>query len=241
LQDPINQEATSMTINPRVSTLSAEMLEAFLHVDPATIGHFIHFGALHHEIRPLWRPVKIAGPAFTVRTPAMDTTMLHRCYEMLEPGDVLVIDRCGDMVHAGFGGVTAYAAMMRKVAGVVIDGLATDIREIEEYRLPVFARGLAAITAKMLGSGGDINVPVTVGGAVVRPGDLIFGDDNGVLALTPDEAPGLLTMAQEAEAREKETKKKLASGIPLSEISGSKPLIEADIPGLIRGIRSRTP
>jgi regulator of RNase E activity RraA len=158
---------------------------------------------------------------------------------MLEPGDVLVVDRAGDMIHAGFGGVTAYAAKMRGVAAVVIDGLATDIREIEEYQLPVFARGLTALTTKMLGSGGDINVPVTVGGAVVRPGDLVFGDDNGVLVLSPEEAPGLITLAREAEAREKETKKKLTSGVPLTEISGSKQLIAADVPGLLRGLRAR--
>ncbi|MDR7543784.1 MAG: RraA family protein [Armatimonadota bacterium] len=226
-----------MTINPRVNTLSRELVEAFLTVDPATIGHFIHFGFLDYHIKPLWRPVKIAGPAFTVRTPAMDTTMLHRCYEMLEPGDVLVIDRCGDRAHAGFGGVTAYAAKVRQVAGVVIDGLATDIREIEEYRLPVFAVGLTARTTKMYGTGGDINVPVTVGGVVVRPGDLVVGDDNGVLVLPPEEAPSLLKMAQEAEAREKETKEKLARGIPLTDISGSKRLIAADVPRLLRGIR----
>lgn len=230
-----------MIINPRVNTLSPELLDAFLHVDPATIGHFIHFGAMHYQIKPLWRPVKIAGPAFTVRTPAVDTTMLHRCYELLAAGDVLVIDRCGDMIHAGFGGVTAYAATMRQAAGVVIDGLATDIREIEEYRLPVFARGLTAITTRMMGTGGDINVPVMVGGVVVRPGDLVFGDDNGVLVLQPDEAPALLKMAQEAEAREKETKKKLASGVPLTEISGSKNLIAADVPALLRGLRSGKP
>ncbi len=227
-----------MTINPRVNTLSAELVDAVMGVDPATIGHFIHFGALHHQIKPLWRPVKIAGPAFTVRTPAMDTTMLHRCYEMLQPGDVLVVDRSGDMIHAGFGGVTAYAAKMRGVAGVIVDGLVTDVREIEEYRLPVFARGLAALTSKMLGVGGDINVPVTVGGAIVRPGDLVFGDDNGVIVLAPEDAPDLIRMAQEAEAREKETKQKLADGIPLTDISGSKPLIAANVPGLLRGLRA---
>jgi len=226
-----------VAINPRVNALPPNLLEAFLHVDPATIGHFIHFGFIDNEIKPLWRPVKIAGPAFTVRTPAMDTTMLHRCYEMLQPGDVLVIDRSGDRKHAGFGGVTAYAATIRKVAGVVIDGLATDIREIEEYRLPVYARGLTALTAKMYGTGGDINVPISVGGVVVRPGDLVVGDDNGVLVLPPDEAPALLKMAQEAEAREKVTKEKLASGISLTDLTGTKHLLEADVPGLVRKIR----
>jgi regulator of RNase E activity RraA len=230
-----------MVINPRINTLPPDLLEAFLHVDPATIGHFIEFGFVDYHIKSLWRPVKIAGPAFTVRTPATDTTMLHRCFEMLQPGDVLVIDRCGDLVHAGFGGVTAYAAMMRKVAGVVIDGLATDIREIEDYRLPVFALGLTALTTRMWGTGGDINVPVSVGGVVVRPGDLVVGDDNGVLVLPPEEAPRLLKMAQEAEAREKETKSKLASGIPLTEISGSKNLIAADVPTLLRGLRASKP
>jgi len=146
-----------MSINPRVDRLPPDLVEGFLHVDPATVGHFIHFGFVDSGIKPLWRPVKMAGPAFTVRTPAMDTTMLHRCFEYVKPGDVLVIDRCGDMVHAGFGGVVAFAAMVQKVAGVVIDGLATDIREIEEYRLPVFARGLTALTTKMWGMGGAIN------------------------------------------------------------------------------------
>jgi 4-hydroxy-4-methyl-2-oxoglutarate aldolase len=226
-----------MAINPRVNRLPADLIEGFLHVDPATVGHFIHFGFLDAGIKPLWRPVKFAGPAFTIRTPAMDTTMLHRCFEFVQPGDVLVIDRCGDRVHAGFGGLVAYAAMCQKVAGVIIDGLATDIREIEEYRIPVFARGLTALTTKMWGMGGDINVPVSVGGVTVRPGDLVTADDNGVLVLPPEDAPALLRRAQEAEANEKITKKKLASGICLTDLTGSRRLLDADMPATVRNIR----
>ncbi len=226
-----------MSINPRVNQLPASLIEGFLHVDPATVGHFIHFGFVDSSIKPLWRPVKFAGPAFTIRTPAMDTTMLHRCFEFVQPGDVLVVDRCGDLVHAGFGGVVAYAAMMQKVAGVIIDGLATDIREIEEYRVPVFARGLTALTTKMWGMGGAINVPVSVGGVTVRPGDLVTADDNGVLILAPEEAPALLKRAQEAEANEKILKEKMAQGVCLTDLTGSKRLLEADLPGVVRKIR----
>jgi 4-hydroxy-4-methyl-2-oxoglutarate aldolase len=226
-----------MSINTRVDKLSPDLVEGFLHVDPATVGHFIHFGFVDSGIKPLWRPVKIAGPAFTIRTLAMDTTMLHRCFEYVKPGDVLVIDRCGDMVHAGFGGVVAFAAMVQKVAGVVIDGLATDIREIEEYRLPVFARGLTALTTKMWGMGGAINVPVSIGGVTVRPGDLVTADDNGILVLDPEEAPALLKRAQDAEIAEKILKEKMRSGVCLTDLSGSRRLIDADLPAVARKIR----
>lgn len=227
-----------MQINPRVNNLSPELIQGFLGVDPATVGHVLHFGFLDSGIKPLWRPVKIAGPAFTVRTPAMDSTMLHRCFELLKPGDVLVIDRCGDRVHAGFGGVVAYASMMQKVAAVIVDGMATDIREIEDYRLPVFARGLTALTTKMWGTGGDINVPVTVGGVTVNPGDLVVGDDNGVVVLSPEQAPEILKIAQTMEANEKILKEKLARGICLTDITGTKNLIAADVISLCKSIRA---
>lgn len=226
-----------MSINPRVDRLPPDLIEGFLHVDPATVGHFIHHGFVDTGIKTLWRPVKIAGPAFTVRTLAMDTTMLHRCFEFVKAGDVLVIDGAGDRVHARFGGVVAFAAMVQKVAGVVIDGLATDIREIEEYRLPVFARGLTALTTKMWGMGGAINVPVSIGGVTVRPGDLVTADDNGILVLDPEEAPALLKRAQDAEAAEKVLKDKMRSGVCLTDLSGSKRLLDADLPALVRKTR----
>src|SRR5690348_9992811 len=100
-----------MSINPRVDRLPSDLIAGFLHVDPATVGHFIHHGFVDSGIKALWRPVKFAGPALTVRTPAIDTTMLHRCFEYVKPGDVLVIDGSGDRVHARFGGVVAFAAM----------------------------------------------------------------------------------------------------------------------------------
>lgn len=227
-----------MVINPRVNKLSPELIEGFLGVDPATVGHILHFGFLDFGIKPLWRPVKIAGPAFTIRTPAMDTTMLHRCFELVQPGDILVIDRCGDRVHAGFGGVVAYASMKQKVGAVIVDGLATDIREIEAYKVPVFARGLTALTTKMWGTGGDINVPVSVGGVTVNPGDLVIGDDNGVVVLPPEKALEILKTVQDMEAKEKILKQKMDQGICLTEITGTKNLIKADVVSMFKAIRA---
>lgn len=226
-----------MVINSRVNEMSSELIKNFLEVDPATIGHFLNDGFVDYGINPLWSPVKFAGPAFTVRTSAMDTTMLHRCYEMLEPGDVLIIDRSGDMTHAGFGGYTAFGAKTKGVAGVVVDGLATDIQEIKKYELPVFARGLTTLTTKMWGTGGDINVPVSIGGVIVHPGDLVVADDNGILILSPEDAPELLKMAIEAEEDERKDREKMKRGVCLTELTNTKNLLKTDIQSLIKGIR----
>jgi 4-hydroxy-4-methyl-2-oxoglutarate aldolase len=226
-----------MQIRAPAPPLDPDLLEGFRGVDPATVGHFLHFGFVDPEIRALWRPIKVAGTAFTIRTTAMDSTMVHRAFEMVRPGDVLVIDRSGDRRHAGFGGVLAYAATLAGVAGVVLDGPATDIREIEEYALPVYARGLSVLTTKVWGTGGDINVPVQVGGVTVQPGDLVFGDDNGVLVLPPDLAPTLLEVALKAEAAERVTKERLLAGASVTDLTGSKRLLERDVMSMLRAIR----
>lgn len=227
-----------MHIGEPPSRLPESLVEGLMGVDPATIGHFLHEGFLDPGIHALWRPVKVVGSAITIRTNGIDTTALHRAYEFLQPGDVMVIDRTGDLRHAGFGGVTAYAAKLAGVAGVIVDGMVTDIREIEEYELPVFARGLSAMTGKMLGVNGAINVPVSVGGVTVNPGDVVMADDNGVLVMAPDVAINMLTIAQGAESAEAVTKEKLRSGQALTDLTGTRDLYRANVMGIIREIRA---
>jgi len=121
----------------------------------------------------------------------------------------VVVDRCGDTLHACWGGVVTLAARLKGVAGAVIDGPATDADEIKEIGLPVYCRGISAITTKLLGLAGEINTAVQCGGVSVQPGDLILADANGVLVLRPSEAAAV---AQEALARQ-ESEKKLLAGL----------------------------
>ena len=123
-------------------------------------------------IRAMQQDVRIAGPAVTVHQPGVDGTIIGYALGQLRPGDVLVVDRCGDMRHAGFGGVVCYAAKVAKVAGVIIDGVVADIGEIRQYGVPVWCRGLSAITTKRIGLGGSFCVPVSCGGVSVSPGDV---------------------------------------------------------------------
>ncbi|XAZ31950.1 RraA family protein [Paenarthrobacter ureafaciens] len=140
--------------------------------------------------------VKIAGPAVTVRIADRDAIAMNRALLALRPGDVLVVDMLGDNRHAPVGAVTAAAAIAQGAAAVVVDGVATDVRELREAGLPVFARGTSCLTTKRVrGAGSAVNVPVHCGGVQVNPGDIVLGDDNGLIVLAPEAAREVLPRA----------------------------------------------
>src|SRR5215469_18015899 len=84
-------------------------LEAFRHVTTGSLGHLTDFG-FAAGLQPLTRPQKMVGPAFTVRIPRLDATPVHYALNLVQPGDVLVIDTCGERTRACWGGVVAHAA-----------------------------------------------------------------------------------------------------------------------------------
>ena len=108
------------TLNPLPPQIAASLVQKLVRAEPATIGHFRHWGFMDPGLRAMQQDVRIAGPAVTVHQPGVDGTIIGYALGQLRPGDVLVVDRCGDMRHAGFGGVVAYAAKVAKVAGVII-------------------------------------------------------------------------------------------------------------------------
>lgn len=218
-----------VAINPRVSLLSKELIERYRKVQLATLGHLIEFGFCDPSIQALWKPVKLVGPAFTVRTSALDSAIVHVAIDMAEPGDVLVIDRTGDRKHACWGDVTSLAAQLRGVAGVIVDGCVTDMDEIVKMRFPVYCRCVSAITTKGLALEGEINTPIQVGGVPVNPGDLIIADTNGVLVLSPLLAGKLIDACEAREKRETWIKEELHKGRLLSEISGASEKLKARI------------
>ena len=187
------------------------LIKLLKDVEPATIGHFRHCGFIDPAIGPVLKDTKIVGPALTVKTLGADSTVVHKAMELAKPGDVLVIDRCGDQKHACWGGMVTLSAHLKGLAGGIVDGPATDVDEIEELRFPLYCRGFSAITTKLLGFGGEINTVVQCGGVTIEPGDLIVADRNGIVVLKPNEAEEVASKAlamQEAEktlAQERET------------------------------------
>ena len=214
-----------MIIKERVNTFSKELIEKFKAVEPPTVGHFRHDGFMNPRIRPLFPEALMVGPAVTVKTPANDSTMVHKVLEIAQPGDVIVVDRCGDTMHACWGGVVTAAAHLLGFAGAVVDGVATDLVEIVELKFPVYCTGTSAITTKIFGLGGEINTPVQCGGVVVHPGDLVAADANGVLVLPPEDVERVMEEALKRQEREKAVIQRLRDGEHLADISIANKII----------------
>ncbi len=155
-------------------------------------------------LRPFHRGGQLAGVAYTVRTRAGDNLAIHKALEFVGPGDVIVVDGDGDETRALVGEIMLNIAQYRGAAGYVIDGAIRDAGVLALSDFPVFAR--AAIHRGPYKNGpGEINVPVNIGGLVIAPGDIVVGDDDGVVAFSQAVAPDLLEAVHAQMAREADT------------------------------------
>ena len=206
--------------------IGAALVERLAQAETATIGHARLHGFLDSSIRPVIADRRIAGTAVTLRIPGADSTLLHHALGHVRAGDILMIDRCGDDLHACWGGSLTVAARARKLAGAVIDGRATDFGDIRRIGFPVWCRGPSPITTRLLAAGGGLNVPVTVGGVVVNPGDAVIADDNGVVVLAPGEAELWASYALDEQSEEIPFNEALERGERLGVLSGATAMIE---------------
>jgi 4-hydroxy-4-methyl-2-oxoglutarate aldolase len=163
--------------------------------------------------------MKLCGPAVTVSARPGDNLIIHKAIYTAQPGDVLVVDTKG-FVEAGiWGSLMTEAAMQSGLAGLVTDGAVRDADEIIEAGFPVFARGLC-IKGTTKCSLGWINHPVTLGGVHIRPGDLVAGDRDGVVAVRCRDLPGVIEKARQREAKEKEIATQLKGGTRFLDLTG---------------------
>jgi 4-hydroxy-4-methyl-2-oxoglutarate aldolase len=202
-------------------------VDAFKKVTTGSLGHLSDFGCVAGA-QPLVRPAKAVGPAFTVRIPALDATAVHYALNLIEPGEVLVIDTCGERRRACWGGVAALAAMRAGVAGVIVDGPVTDWEEITVSGPPVWCWGgrTSAITGRRLGLEGAVLTSIQVGGASTHPGDIVFADSDGVFIVPAEGALELANALAVREAREPVLKQRLDDGERLGDITGATAAVE---------------
>lgn len=210
--------------NPMPAQISNERRESLLTVQTSTLGHLRDYGFVR-GLTPNQRPVSFAGTAVTVRLPHMDSTALHVAVDHLRPGDVLVVEQSGDD-RSSFGGMCAFTAKTRGAEGVILAGAMNDFEEVLGYGLQVFSNGVSARTTRILGIEGSINVPVTVGGVVITPGDAIFADSDGIAVLKEEEIDDIVADLRQKEAAEDPKKIEITNGKHLSEWSGARKYFE---------------
>jgi regulator of RNase E activity RraA len=157
---------------------------------------------MHSGLRPVLPGRGFAGPAFTVEEIEAGNLMSHLALKYLKPGDVLVIDGKGVTTRAGWGGLQTLSALRRGTVAVVIDGAVRDVDDIIRLGLPVYCRAVTP-SGPHKGWGGRVNMPVSCGGLVVNPGDVVVGDADGIVVVPRAQAATVLEKAH-AKARVEE-------------------------------------
>ena len=163
-------------------------------------------------LQPYHRPgAALRGTAFTVRVRSGDNLMIHHALQLARPGDVLVIDGGGCTDRALIGEIMTSVARSRGIAGWVIDGAIRDAGSFRQNDFPCYARGVCHRGPYKDGPG-EINVPISVGGMVVNPGDIVVGDQDGLLAIPQDGVEELIEKARGVLATEAETMRAMKEG-----------------------------
>lgn len=187
-------------IQPRVSA-NTEAIAALRGLPTSVIGDVMGGRLIGTTaLRPVNRSlVSTCGNAFTVRVRSGDNLLIHKALDMLEAGDVLVVDGEGDTTRALVGEIMMTSARVRGAVAFVMDGAIRDADAFEQHQFPCWARGIS-LRGPYKDGPGSINVSVTIGGMVVNPGDIIVGDGDGIIAV-----PSALAVQVGAQAHAKVT------------------------------------
>jgi regulator of RNase E activity RraA len=149
------------------------------------------FRVMDPGIKPVNRDDFVAGPAVTVMCAPGDNLMFHKSLQLAKPGDVIVGNYFGASNTAGFGGLMARTAKKIGIAGLVIDGAIRDVEDFKRLELPAFSRTVAASGCFKDGPG-EVNFPISCGGVVVMPGDIIVASKDGIVVVPKDDAEYVL-------------------------------------------------
>ncbi len=196
---------------PPASPADPALIDAFRRCAVANISDNLERLSAAVGLRPFHAGGTMAGTALTVRTRPGDNLAIHQALDLVRPGDVVVVDGGGDVSRALVGEIMKAIAQSRGCAGFVIDGAVRDADAFARDAFPCFAR--AAIHAGPYKFGpGEINVPVSIGGLVVSPGDIVVGDGDGVVAFPAEAGPALLEATRRHEEKEAEILRAIAEG-----------------------------
>jgi regulator of RNase E activity RraA len=146
--------------------------------------------------------MQLCGPALTVRAAPGDNLMVYKAFEIAQPGDVLVVEARGFTTVAQWGDITSMLAKAHGLAGMVTDGSLRDLKGIAEVGFPVFAKPVTTPNGALKDGPGEVNVPVSVGGVPVLPGDVVVADSHGVVIIPRRDASAVLVKAKKLASAE---------------------------------------
>jgi 4-hydroxy-4-methyl-2-oxoglutarate aldolase len=205
-----------------------EQISAFERHDTAKVADGMgRYGVMRPEIKPIVPGMRVLGPAVTVLTRPGDALYVAHAADIAERGDVIVVDAGGFSNVAVIGERIAYYMQVKRgVAGIIVDGAVRDVRGLRELGFATFCSGVTPLIFGSQGPGA-INVPISCGGVPVNPGDIVFGDDDGVVVVPRLDAERVAALADAHLAGELERVAQVDAGMSLTEVQNLGPRLDA--------------
>jgi 4-hydroxy-4-methyl-2-oxoglutarate aldolase len=168
-------------------------------------------GLMRPYMRPIYPTAKAAGTAITISCHPGDNIMIHAAIEFCRQGDVLIVTTTSESTDGMFGELLAESARAHGVVGLIIDAGVRDVHDLTEMQFPVWSKAVSA-QGTVKASPGSVNVPVVCAGTIVRPGDAIIADVDGVVVVKRENAAEVARLAGERFAKEQKTRERLKAG-----------------------------
>ena len=168
-------------------------------------------GLLAPYMRPIYNSARMAGPAVTVLCQAGDNMMIHAAVELCQAGDVLVVTTTSPSTDGMFGELLATSLRTRGVAGLVIDAGVRDVADLTTMDFPVWSKAISA-QGTVKATAGSVNVPVVCGGQLIRPGDAVIGDIDGVVVVPREDVIAVVKASQQRIVKEEKSRERLRAG-----------------------------